>query len=77
MHQQAPWDKADSVSYLSTSVKQNEAWLVPGWESALGFISMSSLLLTPSVSTLCVPDGTQIIPQIEGMLNKAYERSEK
>jgi hypothetical protein len=56
--QQAPWDNADSVSYLSTEVKQDMVWLVPGWESAFGFNSMSSPLLTPSVSALCVPNGT-------------------
>jgi hypothetical protein len=43
MHQQAPWDNVDSVSYLSAQVKQDYAWLVPGWESALGFISVSTL----------------------------------
>jgi hypothetical protein len=58
MHQQAPWDNAASGSYLITQVKQDLAWLVPGWESVLGFISMSSLLFKPSVSTLCVPNGT-------------------
>jgi hypothetical protein len=58
MHEQAPWDNTDSGSYLISDVKQNQAWLAPGWESALGFISMSSLFLTPLVSTLCVQNGT-------------------